>query len=167
MLVAVVLLICNWRQIAFFSFSESNYLRTTYFPVFTFRGCLYFDLFIFLICLFAFSAHALPLQHSCISFACRLQERGFVKLHEIDFLVKSFANRPDCVAFVYCCNLSVGVAWMCDSPRTGCARRTTPIYTWREQAITEWSRRMISIVVCCHSVKLCALATRAFRSQQL
>jgi len=24
---------------------------------------------------------------------------------------------------------------MCDSPRTRCARRTTPIYTWREQAI--------------------------------
>ena len=24
--------------------------------------------------------------------------------------------------------------WMCDSPRTGCARRITLIYTWREQA---------------------------------
>ena len=56
--------------------------------------------------------------------------------------------------------------WMCDSPRTGCARRTTPICTWREQAIIEWSRRMISIVACCHSAKLCALATRSFRSQQ-
>jgi len=28
------------------------------------------------------------------------------------------------------------------------------------------NNRMISIVACCHSVKLCALATRAFRSQQ-
>jgi len=45
---------------------------------------------------------------------------------------------------------------MCASPRTGCVRRITPIYTWREQAITEWSRS----VACCHRVKLCALAAR-------
>jgi len=38
-------------------------------------------------------------------------------------------------------------------------------YLWHEQAITEWLRRMISIVACCHSVKLCALAARAFWSQ--
>ena len=55
--------------------------------------------------------------------------------------------------------------WMCDSPRTGCARRITPTYLWREQAIIEWSRPVISIVACCHSVKLCALAARAFRPQ--
>jgi len=28
----------------------------------------------------------------------------------------------------------------------------------------EWSRQVISIVACCHSVKLCALAARAFQS---
>ena len=56
---------------------------------------------------------------------------------------------------------------MCDSPRTGCARRITPIYMWREQAIIQWSRHVISIVVCRHSVKLCALSARSFRSQQL
>ena len=56
--------------------------------------------------------------------------------------------------------------WMCDSPRTGCARRITLIYMWCEQAIIEWSRRVIYIVACCHIVKLCAHATRAFRSQQ-
>jgi len=33
---------------------------------------------------------------------------------------------------------------MCDSPRTGCAPRITAIYTWWEQAITEWLRRGIS-----------------------
>ena len=31
----------------------------------------------------------------------------------------------------------------------------------------EWLRRMISIAACCHSVKHCAHAARAFRSQQL
>jgi len=51
------------------------------------------------------------------------------------------------------------------SPRTKCAWRTTPIYVWRKQATVEWSRRVISIVACWHSVKLCALAARAFRSQ--
>jgi len=54
----------------------------------------------------------------------------------------------------------------CDSPQTGSAWRTTPIYMWREQAKIEWSRRVISIVACCHSVKLCAHAAQAFRSQQ-
>ena len=55
---------------------------------------------------------------------------------------------------------------MCDSLQTGCAQRTTPIYMWPKQAIMEWSRCVIS-VACCWSVKLCTLATRAFRSQQL
>jgi len=35
---------------------------------------------------------------------------------------------------------ALALRWMCDSPRTGCARRTTPIYMWQEQAIKEWSR---------------------------
>ena len=38
----------------------------------------------------------------------------------------------------------LALRWMCDSPRTGCARRTTPIYIWHEQAIIEWSWRVIS-----------------------
>ena len=54
---------------------------------------------------------------------------------------------------------------MCDTPRTGCARRITPTYVWREQAIIERSRLVISIVACCHSVKICALAARTFRLQ--
>jgi len=44
-----------------------------------------------------------------------------------------------------------------------CAKNNTH---WREQAVMEWSRRVASVVACCHSVKLCALAARAFRSQQ-
>ena len=61
----------------------------------------------------------------------------------------------------------LALRWMCNSPRTGCAPSTTPIYMWREQAMTEWSRWVISIVACCHSVKLCALAARAFPSQHM
>ena len=60
----------------------------------------------------------------------------------------------------------LALRWLCDSPRTGCARRTTPTYMWREQAIVEWPRRVNSIVACRHGMKLCALAARAFRSQQ-
>jgi len=44
-----------------------------------------------------------------------------------------------------------------------CAKNNTHIYV---QAIIEWLRRMISIAACCHSVKLCALAARAFRSHE-
>jgi len=53
---------------------------------------------------------------------------------------------------------------MCDSPRTGCAWRTTPI--WREQAEIRWARCGIFIVAWCHSVTLCAHAARPFQSQQ-
>jgi len=55
---------------------------------------------------------------------------------------------------------------MYSSHRTGCAWRTTPTYMWHEQAEIEWAGRVISIVACCHSVKLCALAARLFQSQQ-
>ena len=41
------------------------------------------------------------------------------------------------------------------------------IHMWREQAIIEQHRREISVVACCHSGKLCALADRAFRSFQI
>jgi len=60
----------------------------------------------------------------------------------------------------------VVLRWLCDSPWTGCAWRITPLCMWREQAIIEWSRRVISIVACCHGAKLCAHAARNFRSQQ-
>ena len=56
--------------------------------------------------------------------------------------------------------------WKCDSSRTECAWWVTHKHMWREQAIIEWSRRVISVVACCHSMKLCELAARAFRSQQ-
>jgi len=39
------------------------------------------------------------------------------------------------------------------------------MYMWHEKAITEWSRRAISIVAYCHGAKLCAHAPRDFRSQ--
>jgi len=55
---------------------------------------------------------------------------------------------------------------LCAKNNTGCARRTTPLYMWREQAIIEWSWHVKSIVACCHSAKLCAHAARDFRSQQ-
>jgi len=64
-----------------------------------------------------------------------------------------------------CCNLSVDVVLKVRFTTTGCALRVTPIYMWREQAMIEWSRRVISIVAYWHCVKLCALATRASRSQ--
>ena len=56
--------------------------------------------------------------------------------------------------------------WKCDSPQMGCAQRATHKYMWREQAIIEWSRQVISIIACCHSIKLCALVVRAFWSKQ-
>ena len=63
----------------------------------------------------------------------------------------------------------LALRWMCDSPRTGVSEEQHPyiyICMWRKQAIIEWLRRMISIVACCRSVKLCSHAARAFRSQQ-
>jgi len=55
--------------------------------------------------------------------------------------------------------------WKCDSPHTGCAQRPTHKCMWHEQAILEWFRRVISIITCCHSVKLYALDGWAFWSQ--
>jgi len=46
-----------------------------------------------------------------------------------------------------------------------CAKNKN-ICVWREQAIIELSRRVVSIVACCHGAKLCAHAARDFRSQQ-
>jgi len=65
-----------------------------------------------------------------------------------------------------CCNLSVDVALNLWFTTNGmCAKNKIHIYMWHEQAKIEWLRRMIFIVACCHSVKLCALAARDFRSQ--
>jgi len=81
----------------------------------------------------------------------------------------------------YCCNLSGGVAlivWfttsrMCVWCCVDCVihheqdvrEEQHHTYMWREQAITEWSRRVNSIVACCHGAKLCAHAAWHFWSQ--
>jgi len=65
-----------------------------------------------------------------------------------------------------CCNLSVGVALNVWFTTNGMCAKNNIIYTWREQAIIEWSRRVNSIVACCHNAKLCAHAAWDFWSQQ-
>jgi len=51
----------------------------------------------------------------------------------------------------------LALRWMCNSPRTGCARRTTTTYMWHEQAIVEWLRRMISCCLLpqCEALRTC------------
>jgi len=66
-----------------------------------------------------------------------------------------------------CCNLSVGVALNAPFTTNGMCAKSNMIHMSCGQAIIKWSRRVISMVACCHSVKLCALAARAFLSQQL
>ena len=65
-----------------------------------------------------------------------------------------------------CCNLSGGVALIVWFTTNRMCPKNKNICMWREQAIIEWSRRVISIVACCHGAKLCAHAARDFRSQQ-
>ena len=65
-----------------------------------------------------------------------------------------------------CCNPSGGVALIVWFTTNGMCAKNKNIYAWCEQAIIEWSRRVISIVACCHGAKLCAHATQDFRSQQ-
>jgi len=66
-----------------------------------------------------------------------------------------------------CCNLSGGVALDCViHHERDVHEEQRHTYMWREQAIIEWSWHVNSIVACCHSAKLCAYATRDFRSQQ-
>ena len=65
----------------------------------------------------------------------------------------------------YCCNLSGGVALIVWFTTNGLCAKNKNICMWREQAIIEWSRRVISIVACCHGAKLCAHAAWDFRSQ--
>ena len=48
----------------------------------------------------------------------------------------------------------------------GMCAKNNIAYMWHEQAIIEWSWRVISIVACCHSAKFCAYAPWDIRSQQ-
>jgi len=64
-----------------------------------------------------------------------------------------------------CCNLSGGVALIVWFTTNGMCAKNKNICMWREQAIIEWSRRVISVVAC-HGAKLCVHAARDFRSQQ-
>jgi len=67
----------------------------------------------------------------------------------------------------HCCKFSVGAALNVWCTTNGmCPKNNTHIYVWHEQAVIEWLRSMISVVACCHSMKLCTHAARAFRSQQ-
>ena len=75
------------------------------------------------------------------------------------------SKEKDCLLNERVATSPLALRWMRGSPRTECAWRTTP-YMWCEQAIIEWSRRVNSIIACCHSVKFCAHAARAFQSQQ-
>ena len=78
----------------------------------------------------------------------------------LTLFIEHFENKGHTVA-----TSPVMLRWLCDSPRTGCAWRITPFCMLREQATIEWSRRVISIVACCHGAKLCAYAARDFRLQ--
>jgi len=85
-------------------------------------------------------------------FISRLSQFAFCLSLSLSVISKSLAQ------FCWkCCNHSVSVVlcWMCDSPRTGCTWRTTPIYMCHKQAELEWARRGISGVAWCHSEKLC------------
>jgi len=61
-----------------------------------------------------------------------------------------------------CCNLSGGIALTVWFTMNGMCTKNNNMYTWRKQAIIEWSRWVNSIVACCHSAKLCTHAARAF-----
>jgi len=58
----------------------------------------------------------------------------------------------------------VALRWNARFTTNGMWAKKNNIYTWCEQAIIECLRRMISIVACCHSAKLCAHAAWDFRS---
>ena len=61
----------------------------------------------------------------------------------------------------------LALCWMCDSPPMRCVQRIPLIYMWCEQATLEWSWHVISVVACCYSVNLSALAAQAFQSQKM
>ena len=81
-------------------------------------------------------------QTSVLTAICLIRDHIHMWLYHLrPHLLETIATSP------------VTLRWMCDSPRTECARRTT---------IIEWLRRMISIVTCCLGAKLYAHAARAF-----
>ena len=95
---------------------------------------------------------------------------NFVGFHQSNnyFLNFNLTNaRYHCfvVCSFFCCDLSVGemlnalftTNWMW-------AKNSTHKYMARTIMI-EWSRRVVSIVACCHRVKFCELTDRALRSQ--
>jgi len=81
----------------FFSFSESKYLRTAYFPVFTCRS-LHFDL-VLAFRLLPFPALSLYLQHFIRKHCLQIQDWGCIDFLVIDLPLKIFADNYDCVAF--------------------------------------------------------------------
>jgi len=60
----------------------------------------------------------------------------------------------------------LALRWSARFTTNGIRAKKNTIYMRPEQAIIKWSYRVGSIVACCQSVKICALAARAFRSQQ-
>jgi len=66
----------------------------------------------------------------------------------------------------HCCNLSVGVALNVRFTTNRMCMKNNTIYMWREQEIQKWSEHVISIVACCHTMKLCAHAVQDFWLQQ-
>jgi len=65
-----------------------------------------------------------------------------------------------------CCNRFADVALNVRFTTNRMCTRNNTTHMWHKQAIIEWLQRMISIVACCHSAKLCAHAAWLFWSQQ-
>jgi len=110
-------------------------------------------------------------DNSCYRNVCKMSVVSFALA--VVFIIRLFSTSafrvPKLHSIFDICSVAtfpLPLHWMCDSPGTRCARRTTPIYTWHKQAIIKWSCHAYSFVACCHSVKLWALAARAFQSQQ-
>jgi len=88
-----------------------------------------------------------------------------LRIHVSKFSQSKTAPSPMWMS-LYCCNLSGCAALNVWFTMNGIFVKKNTIYMWREQAKMDWSRRVISIVFCCHSANLCAHAARDFRSQQ-
>jgi len=73
---------------------------------------------------------------------------------DVCFTSRPISRHRTEVIIAKCCNHLVGAVLNGRSSVNGSALSIAPLR--REQAIIEWSRRVISIVACCHSVKLCA-----------
>ena len=66
----------------------------------------------------------------------------------------------------YCCNLSVDIALIMWFTTNGMCAINNNIYTWREQAIIEWSWHVNSTVACCHVRSFAHMPLGLFWSQQ-